>query len=61
MNDEAGWMVLGVSDDGNHVGLSDHDKESSARAWASQYVRSGYGGYSALAIVAPDGTWVDTL
>ena len=54
------YTALGLSDSG-HVELADHYTESQCRAWINRYTRRGdFGGYYGIALVAPDGGWLET-
>lgn len=56
------YTVLGLSEDGQHVELADHHTQAQCFDWIEGYIRWGdWGGYYGLAIIAPDGEWLEEL
>lgn len=56
------YTALGLSDDLNHVELSNHHTETQCREWVAGYTRQGdFGGYYGIAIISPEGEWLETF
>lgn len=55
------YTALGLSDSG-HVELESHYTETECREWIRGYTRHGdFGGYYGIALVSPEGEWVEVL
>lgn len=62
VNQTEPYTVLGLSGDDRHVELHGTPWESTAREWIAGYTRNGdFGGYYGIALIAPDGEWLDTF
>lgn len=53
------YKAIGVSRTGD-VELQDFNTETECREWVRGYVKGGdFGGYDGIAVVSPQGEWVD--
>ena len=57
MTDEK-FTVLGLDDESGNVELHRADSAAECGQWVTGYTKDGYGGYSGLAVIDPNGDWI---